>query len=247
MGIFSNLETINIPPLFPWEEEESSEDSFRWLISFLDAKGTISGWTSINSLQLRFQNSNKINNDTSCYILWKKKFGIWSNFVRKIGQFFRLIKRFPPVPSSRNIGGGFSRPLVGVAAIVAVKNALVLVIVHERSLPVRLASSGRGPQAQIAETGRDTFAGLRRTPRASSPSGRLDSRLCRGGGGGGQSNGVQAKGHVYSLPLCIYIYRRGEYVDSNCRFGQEGKGVLRCTPHSSPLQDLCTQRRGIRA
>lgn len=110
MGIFSNLETINIPPLFPWEEEESSEDSFRWLISFLDSKGTISGWTSINSLQLRFQNSNKINNDTSCYILWKKKFGIWSNFVRKIGQFFRLIKRFPPVPSSRNIGGRFLPP-----------------------------------------------------------------------------------------------------------------------------------------
>lgn len=101
-------------------------------------------------------------------------------------------------------------PLVGVAAIVAVKNALVLVIVHERSLPVRLASSGRGPQAQIAETGRDTFAGLRRTLRASSPSGRLDSRLYRGGRG----NGVQAKGHVYTIPLCIYIYI---YIDVEIR------------------------------
>lgn len=108
-------------------------------------------------------------------------------------------KHFPPVPRMFPP----TTPLVGVAAIVAVKNALVLVIVHERSLPVRLASSGRGPQAQIAETGRDTFAGLRRTLRASSPSGRLDSRLYRGGRG----NGVQAKGHVYTVqPPFVYIY-----------------------------------------
>lgn len=114
----------------------------------------------------------------------------------------RLIKRFPPVPSSRNIGGRFlpppgrcSRDRCGEKCARARHRARTLVT----------RTSGRGPQAQIAETGRDTFAGLRRTPRASSPSGRLDSRLCRGGGGGGQSNGVQAKGHVYSLPLCIYI------------------------------------------
>lgn len=133
---------------------------------------------------------------------------IWNliEFCSENRTIFSFNKTFPACSIvTEGFGGGFSRPLVGVAAIVAVKNALVLVIVHERSLPVRLASSGRGPQAQIAETGRDTFAGLRRTPRASSPSGRLDSRLCRGGGGGGQSNGVQAKGHVYSLPLCIYI------------------------------------------
>lgn len=111
---------------------------------------------------------------------------------------------------------------------------------------------GEGPQAQIAETGRDTFAGLRRTPRASSPSGRLDSRLCRGGEGRGRWPGQRCASKRTRIQppfvyIYIYIYRRGEYVDSNCRFGQEGKGVLRCTPHSSPLQDLCTQRRGIRA
>lgn len=59
------------------------------------------------------------------------------------GKRNRNLVEFCPIVTEQS-GQVSPAPWVGVAAIVAVKNALVLVIVHERSLPVRLASSGRG-------------------------------------------------------------------------------------------------------
>lgn len=136
-------------------------------------------------------------------------------------------KRFPPVfpaerhETARNTGSGRvrSRGQCGEKCTRARHRARTLVTSTSSFVWEK-------PQAQIAETV-DTFAGLRRTLRASSPSGRLDSRLYQS-----RQRCASKRTRIHVLyGLCVYTV---EYVDSNCRSRHEGKGVLGATPLPRP-------------